>query len=140
MPVFCTSTDYDTYDYNNLLRRGIIDAFSGIAQGFVEDISKGTNSGPVTRERLTAELPAVYQFLASIGADKNGGDTYDEDVAKAAISLLGDLLIVLPVRAEKYFPELCRARIVRIPFAHGHLQFVLHAPPVTWPRDFCPPR
>ncbi|EFJ44948.1 hypothetical protein VOLCADRAFT_82561 [Volvox carteri f. nagariensis] len=93
-----SSQDYDTYDYNNLLRRGIIDAFSGIVQGLGDDITKGTGSGSASRDRLTAELPAVYQFVASIGADKTAGDAYDEDVARAATALLGDLCSVLPVR------------------------------------------
>ncbi|GLC59478.1 hypothetical protein PLESTB_001491700 [Pleodorina starrii] len=91
-----SSQDYDTYDYNNLLRRGIIDAFSGIVQGLGDDVTKGTGNGPVSRDRLTAELPAVYQFVASIGADKTAGDSYDEDVSRAAIALLGDLCSVLP--------------------------------------------
>ncbi|GLI60678.1 hypothetical protein VaNZ11_002880 [Volvox africanus] len=91
-----SSGDYDTYDYNNMLRRGIMDAFSGIVQGLADDLTKGTNLGPASRDRLMAELPAVFQFVSSIGADKTGGDTYDEDVARAAISLLGDMCSVLP--------------------------------------------
>ncbi len=90
-------TDYDTYDYNNVLRRGIIDAFSGIVQGLGDEITAGTQVGAATRERLTHSLSSVYPFVASIGADKTPGETYSEDVARAAIALLGDLCVVMPV-------------------------------------------
>ncbi|KAG2444792.1 hypothetical protein HXX76_001535 [Chlamydomonas incerta] len=91
------ANDYDTYDYNNLLRRGIIDALSGIAQGLGDDMLKSTPAGAASRDRLTAELPAVFAFVSSIGSDKTAGDgCYDEDVARAAIALLGDLCSVLP--------------------------------------------
>ncbi|GFR39763.1 hypothetical protein Agub_g247 [Astrephomene gubernaculifera] len=91
-----SANDYDTYDYNNLLRRGIIDAFSGILQGMGDDITRGTNSGPSSRDRLMQELPAVFHFISSIGADKTAGDAFDEDVARAAIALLGDFCSVMP--------------------------------------------
>ncbi|KAG2492867.1 hypothetical protein HYH03_008782 [Edaphochlamys debaryana] len=91
-----SANDFDTYDYNNLLRRGIIDALSGIVQGLGDDIIKGVNAGAASRDRLTAELPAVFAFVSSIGSDRTGGDSYDEDVARTAIALLGDLCSVLP--------------------------------------------
>lgn len=94
----CSRPDYDTYDYNNVLRRGIIDAFSGIVQGLGDEITAGTPVGAATRERLTHSLSSVYPFVASIGADKTSGESYSEDVARAAIALLGDLCVVMPVR------------------------------------------
>lgn len=83
-----------------MLRRGIIDAVSGIAQGLGDDMVKNTPAGAASRDRLTAELPAVFAFVSSVGGDKTAGDgCYDEDVARAAIALLGDLCSVLPVGA-----------------------------------------
>ncbi|KXZ55363.1 hypothetical protein GPECTOR_3g492 [Gonium pectorale] len=96
MSVQMCNKDYDTYDYNNLLRRGILDALTGIVQGLSDDITKGSNAGPASRDRLTAELPAIFQFICSIGSDQTAGDAYDDEVSRAAIALMGDLISILP--------------------------------------------
>lgn len=71
-------------EYNDQLRHGILDAFSGIIQGM----------GPAKcSQYLKGEVVGLVTFVSSISAD----DDIDEDVAKAAINLLGDLCSVMPV-------------------------------------------
>jgi hypothetical protein len=42
-------------------------------QGLGDDLTKGTPVGAICRERITAELPAIFHFVSSIGDDKTGG-------------------------------------------------------------------
>mmetsp|Transcript_36758 Transcript_36758/g.92846 ORF Transcript_36758/g.92846 Transcript_36758/m.92846 type:complete len:881 (-) Transcript_36758:305-2947(-) len=74
--------DADYMDYNNQLRHGILDAYSGIIQGM----------GPAKcSQYLRTEVPDVIQFVASIGAEVTPTQEPDEDVAKASVNLLGDI-------------------------------------------------
>eukprot|EP00195_Chlamydomonas_chlamydogama_P009742 CAMPEP_0202900576 /NCGR_PEP_ID=MMETSP1392-20130828/11916_1 /ASSEMBLY_ACC=CAM_ASM_000868 /TAXON_ID=225041 /ORGANISM="Chlamydomonas chlamydogama, Strain SAG 11-48b" /LENGTH=865 /DNA_ID=CAMNT_0049586993 /DNA_START=281 /DNA_END=2875 /DNA_ORIENTATION=+ len=80
--VSAASADPDTVDYNNELRHGIIDAYSGIMQGM----------GPAKCEQyLRNEVPGVVEFLSSVGTEAE----FDEDVCKAAVNLLGDMCSVI---------------------------------------------
>lgn len=80
--MLCLVTDADYLDYNNQLRHGILDAYSGIIQGM----------GPQKCSlHLRAEVPDVIAFVASIGAEVTETTEPDEDVAKAAVNLLGDI-------------------------------------------------
>jgi importin subunit beta-1 len=74
-------------DYNNQLRHGILDAYSGIIQGM----------GPQKcAQYLRTEVPDVVQFVSSIGAEATGNIEPDEDVAKASVNLLGDICSCMP--------------------------------------------
>ncbi len=76
--------DSDLMEYNNLLRNGILDAYSGIIQGM----------GPAKAEHyLKGELSDMLLFVASIGAESEP----DEDVARSAVNLLGDICSVFVV-------------------------------------------
>jgi importin subunit beta-1 len=76
--------DDELLDYNNTLRHGIFDAFSGLIQGL----------GPGLCDTvLREEVPAILDLLCSIGSESP--DDWDLDVLKAAINLLGDLCSML---------------------------------------------
>lgn len=77
--------DGDFIDYNNLLRNGILDAYSGIIQGMGQAKAD---------QYLKAELPDIINFVSSIGAESDP----DEDVARSAVNLLGDICSVFLVR------------------------------------------
>ncbi|MEW5305276.1 MAG: hypothetical protein WDW38_005680 [Sanguina aurantia] len=75
-------SDVDNYEYNNELRRGIIDSYSGIMQGL----------GQAPCERcLKGDVPAIVEFVSSIGLDEE----FDEDIVKVAVDLMGDLCSVI---------------------------------------------
>lgn len=80
-----TPPDGDFIDYNNLLRNGILDAYSGIIQGMGQAKAD---------QYLKAELPDIINFVSSIGAESDP----DEDVARSAVNLLGDICSVFLVR------------------------------------------
>lgn len=93
--MLCADEDY--VDYNNMLRTGIIDAYSGITQGL----------GPMKAPQcLRQELPAILEFLSSIGAEIDTMEP-DEDVIRAAINMLGDLCSCMQVRMRRCFVWLC---------------------------------
>lgn len=81
------SADPDFSDYNGLLRNGILEAFSGIIQGLGQ--AKADHY-------LKSQVPDIVTFVASIGAEAE----YDDDAAKAAVNLLGDICSVFLVRAR----------------------------------------
>lgn len=83
--------DLDCVDYNNMLRSGIIDAYSGIIQGL------GQGKG----HALRSEVPAILEFLSSIGGDQEGQEADEGDVARTAVNLLGDICSVVPVSTRK---------------------------------------
>ncbi|CAN4102345.1 unnamed protein product [Withania somnifera] len=73
-----SGADDEMLDYTNLLRNGILEAYSGIFQGF--------KNSPKT-QLLIPYAPHILQFLDSIYMEKD----MDDEVMKAAIGVLGDL-------------------------------------------------
>ncbi|OIV93622.1 hypothetical protein TanjilG_04854 [Lupinus angustifolius] len=70
--------DDDLLDYTNSLRNGILEAYSGIFQGF---------KGSPKTQLLLPYAPHVLQFLDTLYTEKD----MDDGVTKAAIGVLGDL-------------------------------------------------
>ncbi|KAJ8534694.1 hypothetical protein K7X08_016422 [Anisodus acutangulus] len=73
-----SGADDEMLDYTNLLRNGILEAYSGIFQGF--------KNSPKT-QLLIPYAPHILQFLDSIYMEKD----MDDVVMKTAIGVLGDL-------------------------------------------------
>ncbi|KAK9144038.1 hypothetical protein Syun_013438 [Stephania yunnanensis] len=73
-----SGADDEMLEYTNLLRNGILEAYSGIFQGF-----KGS---PMT-QRLMPYAPQILQFLDSLYLEKD----MDDAVTKTAVGVLGDL-------------------------------------------------
>lgn len=77
------SQDEEFFEYNNQLRTGIIDAFSGMLQGL----------GRVKAEQhLQQQSTFMVEFIGTIVQDKNR----DENVTKVAVGLLGDIASSVP--------------------------------------------
>lgn len=81
-------TDYDMIDYLNELRAGVLEAYTGIIQGF-----KGENdvTGQPNADVLLIEphVPFIIQFITSIAQDREHSD----EAMSAAIGLVGDLVV-----------------------------------------------
>ncbi|CAH9111097.1 unnamed protein product [Cuscuta europaea] len=73
-----SGADEEMIEYTNLLRNGILEAYSGILQGF--------KNSPKTH-LLSPYAPHILQFLDSIYMEKD----MDDAVTKTAIGVLGDL-------------------------------------------------
>ncbi|XP_073286308.1 importin subunit beta-1-like [Primulina huaijiensis] len=73
-----SGVDDEMLEYTNLLRNGILEAYSGIFQGF--------KNSPKT-QLLIPYAPHILQFLDSIYMEKD----MDDVVMKTAIGVLGDL-------------------------------------------------
>ncbi|KAI5329242.1 hypothetical protein L3X38_028639 [Prunus dulcis] len=73
-----SGVDDDMIEYTNTLRNGIMEAYSGILQGF---------KGSAKTHLLMPYAPHVLQFLDSLYIEKD----MDDFVIKTAIGLLGDL-------------------------------------------------
>ncbi|CAH9136938.1 unnamed protein product [Cuscuta epithymum] len=73
-----SGADDEMIEYTNLLRNGILEAYSGILQGF--------KNSPKTH-LLSPYAPHILQFLDSIYMEKD----MDDAVTKTAIGVLGDL-------------------------------------------------
>ncbi|GAB4858524.1 Importin subunit beta-1 [Ancistrocladus abbreviatus] len=73
-----SAADDEMTEYTNLLRNGILEAYSGILQGF--------KNSPKT-QLLIPYAPHILQFLDSIYLEKD----MDDVVMKTAIGVLGDL-------------------------------------------------
>ncbi|GMP24918.1 hypothetical protein CsSME_00002017 [Camellia sinensis var. sinensis] len=73
-----SGADDEMTEYTNLLRNGILEAYSGIFQGF--------KNSPKT-QLLVPYAPHILQFLDSIYMEKD----MDDVVMKTAIGVLGDL-------------------------------------------------
>ncbi|KAK6155567.1 hypothetical protein DH2020_009815 [Rehmannia glutinosa] len=73
-----SGVDDEMIEYTNLLRNGILEAYSGIFQGF--------KNSPKT-QLLIPYAPHILQFLDSIYMEKD----MDDVVMKTAIGVLGDL-------------------------------------------------
>ncbi|CAI9086928.1 OLC1v1020863C1 [Oldenlandia corymbosa var. corymbosa] len=78
LSVHTSGADDEMIEYTNLLRNGILEAYSGIFQGF--------KSSPRT-QLLIPYAPHILQFLDSIYMEKD----MDDVVMKTAIGVLGDL-------------------------------------------------
>ncbi|KAI3421443.1 Importin N-terminal domain-containing protein [Psidium guajava] len=73
-----SGADDDVTEYTNSLRNGILEAYSGIFQGF---------KGSPKTQLLMPYAPHILQFLDSLYMEKE----MDDVVTKAAIGVLGDL-------------------------------------------------
>lgn len=82
--VQAANPDDDFIDYNNELRQGILDAYSGIFQGMTP---------PKNDQLLRSEVPMLLEFVTSIGASES---QYEDGVVKSAVNLLGDVCAVIP--------------------------------------------
>ncbi|CAA0813032.1 Importin subunit beta-1 [Striga hermonthica] len=78
LSVHTSLADDEMIEYTNLLRNGILEAYSGIFQGF--------KNSPKT-QLLIPYAPHILQFLDSIYMEKD----MDDVVMKTAIGVLGDL-------------------------------------------------
>ncbi|KAL5816843.1 hypothetical protein ACOSQ3_025221 [Xanthoceras sorbifolium] len=78
LSVHTAGVDDDMTEYTNSLRNGILEAYSGIFQGF---------KGSPKTQLLMPYAPHVLQFLDSLYMEKD----MDEVVSKTAIGVLGDL-------------------------------------------------
>jgi importin subunit beta-1 len=78
--------DEELLQYQDDLRTGIIEAYSGIFQGL----------GPAADAPMRGEVAAVVEFVSSIGGDARP----DPEVASKAVNLLGDLCSVVPGAGE----------------------------------------
>lgn len=77
-----SSADDDFLDYNNELRIGILEAYSGIFQGL----------GPGKADlQMKSEVPLIIEFANSIGRDA----TLDDTVVRNCVNLLGDICTVV---------------------------------------------
>ncbi|XP_011306914.1 importin subunit beta-1 isoform X1 [Fopius arisanus] len=108
-------TDYDMIDYLNELRAGVLEAYTGIIQGFKgENEVPGAPNADVTL--LEPHVPFVIQFITSIAQDKEHSD----EAMSAAIGLLGDLVVafgakILPmVETEPLTELLTKGRRARV--------------------------
>ncbi|KAF8069441.1 KPNB1 [Scenedesmus sp. PABB004] len=77
------SADDDFLDYNNELRIGILEAYSGIFQGLGSGKAEAYMKG---------EVPLIVEFANSIGRDA----TPDDTVVRNCVNLLGDIATVVP--------------------------------------------
>ncbi|XP_043715814.1 importin subunit beta-1 [Telopea speciosissima] len=78
LSVHASGADDEMAEYTNLLRNGILEAYSGIFQGF--------KNSPKT-QLLMPFAPHILQFLESLYMEKD----MDDVVIKTAIGVLGDL-------------------------------------------------
>ncbi|XP_031094444.1 importin subunit beta-1-like [Ipomoea triloba] len=92
-----TGADEEMIEYTNLLRNGILEAYSGIFQGF--------KHSPKT-QLLIPYAPHILQFLDSIYMGKD----MDEVVMKTAIGVLGDLADTLGSNAASLIQQSLSSR------------------------------
>ncbi|KAK1269638.1 Transportin-1 [Acorus gramineus] len=78
LSVHASGVDEEMVEYTNQLRNGILEAYSGIFQGF--------KNSPKT-QLLMPYAPHILQFLDSLYMEKD----MDDAVSKTAIGVLGDL-------------------------------------------------
>ncbi|MQL94569.1 hypothetical protein Taro_027223, partial [Colocasia esculenta] len=86
LSVHASASDEDLLEYTNQLRNGILEAYSGIFQGF--------KSSPKT-QLLLPYAPHILQYLDSLYMEKD----MDDVVMKNAIGFLGDLADTLGTNA-----------------------------------------
>ncbi|GLT90721.1 hypothetical protein SLE2022_086400 [Rubroshorea leprosula] len=78
LSIHISGADDDMTEYTNSLRNGILEAYSGIFQGF---------KGSPKTQLLLPYAPHILQFLDSLYMEKD----MDDAVTKTAIGVLGDL-------------------------------------------------
>lgn len=89
------SGDEEYYEYNNMLRHGIFEAYAGILNGL-----------PVSmcNQYMAAYTPHIIEYVEFVYNDK---DNADESVIKAAVEIIGDVAMrvqgVGPVFSQKPF-------------------------------------
>jgi len=84
--------DYDMIDYVNVLRNGILEAYTGITQGFKMD-GKG--------QILLPYVQSIFEFLHVVALDQNR----DEDVTRGAVGLIGDLADALGYQVKSFVAQ-----------------------------------
>ncbi|XP_044477424.1 importin subunit beta-1-like [Mangifera indica] len=97
LSVHTSGVDEDMMEYTNSLRNGILEAYSGIFQGF---------KGSPKIQLLMPYAPHILQFLDSLYLEKD----MDEVVTKAAIGVLGDLADTLGSNASALIQQSVSSR------------------------------
>ncbi|KAL3613948.1 hypothetical protein CASFOL_042022 [Castilleja foliolosa] len=80
------NNDKEMIDYDNQLKRSILEGYSSFLQGF-------KNSKP---ELMVSRIPHIRRFLGSVAEYPR-----DKSVTKAAVAFIGDLADVLPKEVQK---------------------------------------
>ncbi|EFJ08161.1 hypothetical protein SELMODRAFT_185511 [Selaginella moellendorffii] len=89
LSVMQAAGDDEMLDYNNQLRTGILEAYSGIFQAF-----KGTKP-----EAMMPYVAGILQFIESVYQDKERDDV----VLKAAVGVMGDMADCLAGTSAQFF-------------------------------------
>ncbi|XP_074101694.1 importin subunit beta Fs(2)Ket isoform X1 [Cotesia typhae] len=82
--------DYDMIDYLNELRVGVLEAYTGIIQGFRGDADANPDTPNPDVLLIEPQVPFIIQFITTIAQDR---EHLDESMS-SAIGLLGDLVTV----------------------------------------------
>ncbi|WOL16302.1 importin subunit beta-1-like [Canna indica] len=83
--------DDDMIEYGNQLRRGIFEAYSGILQGF-----KSSKA-----DLMVPHASPLLKFIEAVVRDKNR----DEEVTKAAVAVIGDLVDTIGPNTKVLFKD-----------------------------------
>ncbi|KAI4374331.1 hypothetical protein MLD38_012338 [Melastoma candidum] len=97
LSIHTTGADEDMTEYTNTLRNGILEAYSGIFQGF---------KGSPKSQLLLPYAPQILQFLDSLYREKD----MDDSVSKTAIGVLGDLADTLQSSAAPLIQQSVSSR------------------------------
>ena len=84
--------DDELIDYVNILREGVLEAYTGIIQG-LKDGNKGT--------LLTPYVESIFGFLETLANDPNR----DETLLKASIGCVGDIASTLEGRIKDFLSK-----------------------------------
>ncbi|XP_076631507.1 importin subunit beta Fs(2)Ket isoform X1 [Colletes latitarsis] len=80
--------DYDMIDYLNELREGVLEAYTGIVQGFRGDMANSCPDAAVSL--VEPHVPFIIQFITTIAQDRE----HSEGNISTSVGLLGDLVTV----------------------------------------------
>ncbi|KAL6177827.1 hypothetical protein ACLB2K_049349 [Fragaria x ananassa] len=97
LSVQTSGADDDIIEYTNTLRNGILEAYSGVLQGF---------KGSAKSQLLMPHAPHILQFLDSLYMAKD----MDDVVMKTAIGVLGDLADTLGGNAAPLIQQCASSR------------------------------
>ncbi|KAJ7945076.1 importin subunit beta-1-like [Quillaja saponaria] len=106
-----SGADDDMQEYTNSLRNGILEAYSGIFQGF---------KGSPRTQLLMPYAPHVLQFLDSLYMEKD----MDDVVTKTAIGVLGDLADTLGSNAGPLIQQSVSSKDFLNECLSSHDQFI----------------